>query len=126
MDIIIVGKSVTRGGVHVTDFKPSFRSSDGLNASKLINMFIMFNDVAYLIKRIANRKLVALAKLSAKEYYRVWAKNQLEVEDGILYQWEYPKMARLWQLRRRAVPIGLQQAIYTAYHATPLAGHVGF
>jgi hypothetical protein len=25
--------------VHVTDFKPSFRSSDGLNASKLINMF---------------------------------------------------------------------------------------
>jgi hypothetical protein len=38
-DIIIVGKSVTRGGVHITDFKPSFRSSDGLNASKLINMF---------------------------------------------------------------------------------------
>jgi Integrase zinc binding domain len=24
------------------------------------------------------------------------------------------------------VPIGLRQAIYTAYHATPLAGHVGF
>jgi hypothetical protein len=43
-------------------------------------------DVAYLIKRISGKKLVALAKLSAKEYYRVWAKNQLEVEDGILYQ----------------------------------------
>jgi hypothetical protein len=38
-DIIIVRKSVTRGGVHGTDFKPSFRSSDGLNAFKLINMF---------------------------------------------------------------------------------------
>jgi Integrase zinc binding domain len=83
-------------------------------------------DVAYLIERISGKKLVALAKLSAKEYYRVCAKNQLEVEDGILYQWEYPKMARLRQLRRRVVPIGLRQAIYTAYHATPLAGHVGF
>ena len=38
-DIIIVGKSVTRGGVHVTDFKPIIRSSDGLNAFKLIHMF---------------------------------------------------------------------------------------
>jgi Integrase zinc binding domain len=83
-------------------------------------------DVAYLIERISGKKLVALAKLLAKEYYRVWAKNQLEAKDDILYQWEYPKMARLRQLRRRVVPIGLQQAIYTAYHATPLAGHVGF
>jgi Integrase zinc binding domain len=69
---------------------------------------------------------VALAKLLSKEYYQVWAKNQLEVEDGILYQWEYLKMAWLRQLRWRVVPIGLRQAIYTAYHDTPLAGHVGF
>jgi hypothetical protein len=52
-------------------------------------------DVAYLIERIAGKKSVALAKLSAKEYYQVWAKNQLEVEDGILYQWEYPKITRI-------------------------------
>jgi hypothetical protein len=65
-------------------------------------------DIAYLIERISGKKLVALAKLSAKEYYRVWAKNQLEVEDGILYQWEYPKMAQLRQLRQRVVPIGLR------------------
>jgi hypothetical protein len=38
-DIFIVGKSVTRGGVHGTDLKPNFGSSDGLNAFKLINMF---------------------------------------------------------------------------------------
>jgi Integrase zinc binding domain len=83
-------------------------------------------DVSYLMERIEAKKTVALAKLSNKEYYRVWAKNQLEVEDGVLYQWEYPKVARIRQLRRRVVPIGLRQAIYTAYHATPLAGHVGF
>jgi Integrase zinc binding domain len=83
-------------------------------------------DVAYLIERISAKKTVALAKLSEKEYYQVWAKNQLEVEDGILYQWEYPKVARVRQLRRRVVPIGSHQAVYTAYHATPLAGHVGF
>jgi hypothetical protein len=37
-DIIIVGKSAKRSG-DITVFKPSFRSSDSLNASKLINMF---------------------------------------------------------------------------------------
>jgi hypothetical protein len=52
-------------------------------------------DVAYLIERISAKKLVAVARLLAKEYYQVWAKNQLEVKDGILYQWEYPKIAQI-------------------------------
>ena len=83
-------------------------------------------DISYLIDRIKTKRKVVLASLICKRYYAVWAKGQLEVEDDILYQLEHPKAARIRQLRRRVVPTGLRQVIYTAYHAAPMAGHVGF
>ena len=47
-------------------------------------------------------------------------------EDGLLLQLEHPKGVRIRQLKRRVVPKGMRQLIYTAYHASPMAGHVGF
>jgi hypothetical protein len=82
-------------------------------------------DVKYLIDRIVAKKSVALTSLSCKAYYKDWANGQLEVEDMILYQWEMPKLTKIRQLRRRVVPLGLRQVVYTAYHAIPMAGHVG-
>ena len=69
---------------------------------------------------------MVLAQLKCKQYYQEWAKGKLEVEDDVLYQFEQPKAARFRQLRRRVVPVSLRQAIYTGYHASPIAGHVGF
>ena len=56
----------------------------------------------------------------------VWSKGLFEVEDDILYQLDHPKAARIRQLGRRVVATSLRQVIYTAYHATLMAGHVGF
>ena len=83
-------------------------------------------DVAYLIECIKTNKKVVLVKLTCKKYYLLWAKGQFQVEDDVLYQLEHPKGVKLRQLRRRVVPVSLRQVIYTAHHASPMAGHVGF
>jgi hypothetical protein len=84
------------------------------------------NGIRYLMECITNNKKVAMATLECRRYYKDWANGQLEVDDGVLYQWEAPKDSKIRQLRRRVVPIGLRQTVYTAYHATPLAGHASF
>ena len=55
-------------------------------------------DIGYIIDQIKMDRQV-LATLICKRYYQVWAKGQLEVEDDILYQCEYPKVMRIRQLR---------------------------
>ena len=83
-------------------------------------------DVAYLVDCIRNKKKVVLNKLRCRRYYQDWAKGQLLVEDDLLLQLEHPKGVRIRQLKRRVVPKGMRQLVYTAYHASPMAGHVGF
>ncbi len=83
-------------------------------------------DISYMISKIKAKAIPQVTKLQNREYYRMWAKGHLEVEDDILCQWEHPKATKMRQLRRRVVPVGLRQVVYTAYHASPLAGHVGF
>ena len=83
-------------------------------------------DVSYLIKQIKAGAVVSYVTLQNKGYYRQWTQHTLEVDDDLLYNWEHPKAALIRQLRRRVVPTTLQQVIYTAYHASPMAGHVGF
>jgi hypothetical protein len=83
-------------------------------------------DLCYIVSRMEQGKPISLPALHDRRYYKEWAKRHLEVEDGILYQWEHPKIAAIRQLRRRVVPIGMRQLVYTAYHASPMAGHVGF
>jgi hypothetical protein len=63
--------------------------------------------------------------LDNKGYYKQWTTSKLEVENNILYQYEHPKATNIRQLKRCVVPVSVHQLIYTAYHATPLAGHVG-
>ena len=65
------------------------------------------------------------AQLNNKGFYEQWAKGKIEREDGLLFQYEEPKVTRIRQLRRRVVPRSLRQTIIAAYHATPLAGHTG-
>ena len=83
-------------------------------------------DISHVIEHIKTKRKVILASLLNKRYYLLWSKGQFEVEDDVLYQLEHPKAAVIRQLRRRVVPISLRQVIYTAYHASPMAGHVGF
>jgi len=84
-------------------------------------------DTAYMIQQIVNEHKVKYATLSEgnKSYFKQWTEGKLEVENGLLYQWEEPRATKIRQLRRRVVPKGLRRHIIVAYHATPLAGHVG-
>ena len=84
-------------------------------------------DTAYMIKQITANHKVKYATLTEgnKSYFKQWIEGKLEVVNGILYQWEEPRATKIRQLRRRVVPKGLRRSIIVAYHATPLAGHVG-
>jgi hypothetical protein len=82
-------------------------------------------DIAYLIQKIKANEVVSYVTLDNKGYYKQWTASKLEVEYDILYQYEHPKATNSRQLKRCVVPVSLRQLIYTAYHATPLAGHVG-
>jgi len=82
-------------------------------------------DTRYLIDKIKADALVVYTELRDRRYFLEWKADRLEVEDDILYQWEQPKKRQIRQLRRRVVPNKLRQLICTAYHATPLSGHVG-
>jgi Integrase zinc binding domain len=85
-------------------------------------------DMAYMMQQIAREHKVKYAALleGNKSYFKQWTDGKLEVENGILYQWEEPARAtKIRQLQRRVVPKGLRRHIIVAYHATPLAGHVG-
>ena len=74
-------------------------------------------DVSYLIDRIKTKRKVVLASLICKRCYSAWTKGQLEDKDD--------NGADQTNSATR-VPTGLRQVTYTAYHATPMAGHVGF
>ena len=60
-----------------------------------------------------------------KRYHNAWDKGQLEIEDGVIFHTEEPRLTDIRQLRRRVTPPSLRQIVITAYHATPLAGHSG-
>jgi hypothetical protein len=64
------------------------------------------------------------AGLHEKRYFSEWTNGKLEVENGVIYQYEEPKVTKIRQLRRRVVPKRLRDTIITAYHATPMAGHI--
>ncbi|CAJ1964180.1 unnamed protein product [Cylindrotheca closterium] len=83
-------------------------------------------DISHIIKAIRNNKKVDRSKLTNPTYASELNRDKLEIENGILYQFEEPKSAPMRQLRRAVVPPRLRATIIAAYHASPMAGHVGF
>jgi hypothetical protein len=82
-------------------------------------------DTAHMIQRMTARLPPLLQQLKSKAYYNQWSVGHLEVEDGVLYQWEHPKRMQIRQLCRRVVLEGMRQQVYIAYHSSGLAGHAG-
>jgi hypothetical protein len=83
-------------------------------------------DLQKVLHTLANDELLVHAELSQKAYYDEWQHGSLEVENGVVYQYEEPKKAKVQQLCRKVVPLMLRRVIITAYHVAPMAGHVGF
>jgi hypothetical protein len=83
-------------------------------------------DTNYIYETLDNGNRLNYRQLENKRYYKEWTDGKLEAEAGMLYQWEEPpKATRIRQLRRKVVPAKLRQTIFVAFHATPMAGHVG-
>jgi hypothetical protein len=83
------------------------------------------SDTNYIYEMLDNGNRLNYGRLENKRYYKEWTEGKLEVEAGILYQWEEPKATKIRQLRRKVVPTKLRQTIFVTFHATPMAGHVG-
>jgi hypothetical protein len=79
----------------------------------------------YIYETLDNGNRLNYGRLENKRYYKEWTDGKLEAEAGMLYQWEEPKATRIRQLQKKVVPAKLRQTIFVAFHATPIAGHVG-
>ncbi len=84
-------------------------------------------DTRYAIEHLTKGTDMKYASFTEgnKSYFKQWTERKLEVSNGILYHWEEPRATKIRQLRRQVVPKGLRRTVIVAYHATPLAGHVG-
>ena len=83
------------------------------------------NDLALLCEALTLGTTAQRHRFTEKRYHNAWDRGQLELEDGVLYHTEEPRLTDVRQLRRRVTPPTLRHIVITAYHATPLAGHSG-
>ena len=63
-------------------------------------------------------------QIAEKEMYKLWTQGRIEEEQGILYHCHRQGQTR--HVRTRIAPPGLRQAIFSALHAAPMAGHTGY
>ena len=82
-------------------------------------------DIAKVMKAIREKSPLVAKELKNLGYYHAWKKGRLDIEDDLLVEYEEPKTRHIRQLRRIVVPEAMRPTIIAAYHATPLAGHVG-
>jgi hypothetical protein len=71
-------------------------------------------DTNYIYETLNNGNRLNYGQLENRRYYKEWTEGKLEVEAGILYQWEEPKATKIRQLRRKVVPTKLRQTIFVA------------
>ena len=58
--------------------------------------------------------------------YKLWTQQKLEEEDGIVYHTGQGSIQNRRHLRTRIPPPKLRQAIFSALHVSPMAGHTGY
>ena len=82
------------------------------------------HDLALIKTALEYNTVLAKEMLNDKRYHKEWMEGRLEHEDGLIFQFEEPKLRRIRQLRRQVVPRSFRHIIIAAYHSTPIAGHV--
>ena len=82
-------------------------------------------DLKLALSALTQGTRLSQVNLHDKEYFHEWTKGRLEIDEGIVYQLEAPRLSKIRQLRRKVVPKTLRQTVLAAYHAIPLAGHMG-
>ena len=84
------------------------------------------SDTAMIIEALNTGTVPDRTEFVETGYYTELINNRLEHEDGILYRHETNNRRAIRHLRARVVPKRLRQAIFSALHTSPMAGHTGY
>ena len=80
-----------------------------------------------IVDAIRNQREIQRDEIQNATLYKLWTHKKLEEEDGILYHTGNGEGANTRRhLRTRIPPPKLRQAIFSALHVAPMAGHTGF
>ena len=82
-------------------------------------------DLHTIAQALRDNRNIQKDAIQSATLYKLWADNMLEEDNGILYHTGRGTANRR-HLRVRVVPPRLRQAIFSALHAAPMAGHTGF
>ena len=81
-------------------------------------------DMRQIRDAIRNNTEIQPDQIHEQALHKLWAQGQIEEEDGILYHCHQKDHAR--HVRTKIPPPSLRQAIFSALHTSPMAGHTGY
>ena len=83
-------------------------------------------DLNTIAEAIRNNQELQRHQIHDPTLFKLWRHNELEEENGIIYQIGKGNANKRRNVRTKVAPAGLRQAIFSALHASPMAGHTGF
>ena len=81
-------------------------------------------DMRIIRDAIRNNTEIQPQQINEAALYKLWCQGRIEEERGILYHNHYKDKAR--HVRTKIPPPSIRQAIFSALHAAPMAGHTGY
>lgn len=81
-------------------------------------------DMRIIRDAIRNNTEIQPQQINEAALYKLWCQGRIEEEEGILYHNLHKDKAR--HVRTKIPPPSIRQAIFSALHAAPMAGHTGY
>ena len=83
-------------------------------------------DLHKIVNAIRDGRDLQRDEIENATLYKLWTQRLLEEEDGIVYHTGQGGTQNRRHLRTRIPPPKLRQAIFSALHVSPMAGHTGY
>ena len=84
-------------------------------------------DLHRITQALRNQEPLQRDEIQSAELYKLWQQGKIEEDNGILYHNGVGNTTRPCRhVRTRIAPPRLRQAIFSALHVAPMAGHTGF
>ena len=83
-------------------------------------------DLHTIMEALRNQTELQRDDVQDATLFKLWKDNKLEEENGIIYHTGDAGTQNRKHLRTRIPPPKLRQAIFSALHASPMAGHTGY
>ena len=83
------------------------------------------HDMSQIIRALHDNTDITRDHMHDKRYHDEWKKQRFHLQNGILCRSDLPRLAQAQHIYTRVVPPSLRQMVFAAFHASPLAGHMG-